>query len=79
MHYIDAGLIILAGAVPLVLGIEKWWLWTVTAIVAWVILTVLASVYVKVFFPPSLVRYNGPPITDHIKEADLPLNPWRKL
>ena len=70
------GLTALALVVPSVLQISSWYLWLGAAILSWSGLALLASVYVKVIFPPRILKYDGPDISDD--PNDLPINPWRK-
>ena len=50
----------LALAIPLALGIGRWYLWLGTAALSWIFLCLLASVYVKVLVPPKILRCPKP-------------------
>ena len=64
---------------PAALGISPWYLWLGGAVFTWILLGFLASVYVKVLFPPKILKYDGPPIRKIFDNPDdLPINPWRK-
>lgn len=66
----------LALAVPFVFGIGPWILWLGTAVLSWIVLGFLTSVYVKVLFPPKIIRYEG--LDGPRASNDLSLNLWRK-
>jgi hypothetical protein len=72
-----SGWTVLALAVPLALGVSPWYLWLAAVVLLWILLGLLASVYVKILFPPKIVPYDGPAPVEN--PNDLPLNPWRKL
>jgi len=79
-RWFDFWWVALAFIIPSVLRIGPWYFWLGAVVVSWVLLGFLASVYVKVLFPPKILRYDGPRIPEIPKDPnDLPINPWRKL
>jgi len=69
----------LAFMIPSALRISPWYLWLGAVALSWVLLTLLSSVYVKVLFPPKILKYDGPEIPKIPDNPDdLPINPWRK-
>ena len=73
------GTTVLGFVIPSVLRISPWYFWLGAAILSWIVLGFLASVWVKVLFRPKVVKYEGPPIPRIFENPDdLPINPWRK-
>lgn len=76
---VAAGAIALALVIPSVLGIRPWYFWLGAVVLSWILIGFLESVYVKVLFPPRILKYSGPPIPRILDNPDdLPINPWRK-
>ena len=67
---------VLAFVIPWLLGISPWYYWLGATVLSWCLLGFATSVYVKIFFSPPIVVYDGPDLLED--PNDLPLNPWRK-
>lgn len=78
--YVLVGTTGLAFFIPWALRVGPWYLWLGAFALSWVLLTLLSGAYVKILFPPKILRYDGPPIPRILDNPDeLPINPWRKL
>jgi hypothetical protein len=65
--------------IPSALRISPWYFWLGAVILSWIVLELLSSVWVKVLFPPKILKYDGPKIPKIFDNPDdLPINPWRK-
>jgi hypothetical protein len=70
-----AGWTALALVIPCVLRIKQWYFWLAAAALSWNLLAALESVYVRILFPPRILRCDPPLRRD---PNDLSIKPWRK-
>jgi hypothetical protein len=70
------GRALLAFMIPAAFRVHPWYVWLGVAVVSWIVITLLSSVYVKIFFPPKLRVWSNPNFPSD--QDKLSLKIWRK-